>query len=598
MRKGLTLTLMTVAIAMLGAQAQAMAPTISDIPSPVVSNDIPVTGGGQFGNFVYLDAMDLNTLATDDVTPAANLMWSYTGSLTGGGSSYRINGVAPLTGGADPTSPTTAMIINRNEKDPAAVGNTPNTITIRNNHLSPLVGTGSLPSTNGIVASETEPVTFFCSDGNAFSSQTVFFYTANNENDRLSGGDPFKPVDPAKPVDKITKFWKSLEWNAMGATGTNFSLTTSTVAGVGSGICFSTPLRAQNWGSLASAYPYFNLAANQVYRIKLKMSGSQATGGKTPYWNFILENFDESASNGTMNLYIFSDAVYDVQGGANAVLATPGTVTMYWAPPAVGTTQWNDAATGAFTSARDKGNDPRLRFRTIDVDGAGEGELRSGNLCIQEIEVAAAPLTRVQTVGTALVNITNFVDAKGTATSGKNVQFTPLAGSTATFSGGAVTIAPTTAGQTLELATLGPSTDGTFTGNPNTVSDRDEYPIKWVAGKILRMQVDMTAPTTADENSPWDAFCFLFLSWTNEVNTETYITSNAKLGSPRVGTTSTYTTFQYTGNGTKTTTPEFDRLRWEIRFFNSTSVNFPSGATTNTGGVKITRVNVQEVTFK
>jgi hypothetical protein len=598
---------MTVAIAMLGAQAQAMAPTITDIPSPIVANDIPVTGGGTYGNFVYLDAMDLDTLASDDVTPSSDLMWTYTGSKDAtGASNYRINGVSPMLGAFDPTSPTTAMIINRNDDPVQGKDAKKSTITIRNNVLSPLSGSGgSIPTTTGIVPTYTEPVTFFCSDGNAFSSQTVFFYTDKGGSDRLSGGDAFKPVDPAKPVDKITKFWRATEWNALKDFGKAFNLTTSTYGTTGQGICLKAGLTGYNWGALVSAYPYFNLASNQVYRIKMKMMGSQTTTGKTPFWDFILENYDDLPANaGTLNMYIFAAKFYDVEGGATALTTAGKTVTMYWAPPAVATAKWNDSASGAFVSSRDKINDPRLRFRTNDCDGVGSGDLRSGDMCITEIEVASAGLSRLQTVGSPLVNITKFTQSVKGGAAG-NVTYTPLMGSTATFnSDGSVTITPTGAGQGAnvgegELSTFGPSTDGNYDADPAKSYNYDEYPITWKSDQLLRVQADLSAPTATDVAHPWDAICFVMLSLSNELAYESYITSNQGCGAPQTGTPQTYTTFLYTGTETKSTVAGYHKLRWEMRFVNSPSCPFPTGAEkANTGSVKVSRVVIQEVTFK
>lgn len=603
MRKGLTLTLMTVAIAMLGAQAQAMAPTIQDIPSPIVANDIPVTGGGTYGNFVYLDAMDLNTLATDDVTPSSDLMWTFTGSGTKGASSYRVNGVKAIdltAANVDPTSPTAAQIINRNDDTVAGKDAFKNTITIRNDILSPMAGGGIAPPTaTGIIPTYSEPVTFFCSDGNAFSSQTVFFYTDNGGSDRLSGGDPFKPVDASKPVDKITKFWRATEWNALKAGTGSFNLTTHT-ASTGQGICMQAGMTGQNWGAMVSAYPYFNLAANQVYRIKLKMSGSQTTPNKTPFWDIILENYDD-LTPGTLNMYIFDAKFYDVENGANGLTTTAKTLTMYWAPPAISTSTWNDASKGAFTSARDKGNDPRLRFRTIDVDSMGSGETRSGDMCIQEIEVASAGFSRVAPVGTPLVDITKFTQSK-TGTTG-NTTYTGLAGSTATFNGdGSVTFTPTSAAsQSDEFGTFGPSTDGLVnTGDPKVASNWDEYPITWKSDQLLRLQADLIAPSATDAAHPWDAVCFVMLSLSNELAYEEYITASAGCGAPQT-TAQTYTAFLYTGNESKSTTQEYHKLRWEMRFLNSSSCAFPNGLASealNTGSVKLNRVSVQQVTFK
>jgi len=110
MRKGLKLALMTVAIALISVRAMAMAPVINDVPSPIVGNAEPVTGGS---NFVFIDAFDLNNYGSDVETTTPELLWSYTGPGVAGASKYLINGVPPInTSVVDPKSPTTAQTIN------------------------------------------------------------------------------------------------------------------------------------------------------------------------------------------------------------------------------------------------------------------------------------------------------------------------------------------------------------------------------------------------------------------------------------------------------------------------------------------------------
>jgi hypothetical protein len=594
MRKGFTLTLMTVAIAMLGAQAQAMAPTISDIPSPIVGSAEPVTGALANGNFVYLDAIDLNNMATDDVTAPADLMWTFTG-----GSHYLINGVAPIDlSKTDPTSPSASMIINRNELDPVAGKDSlKNTITIRNKALSPIGTAGTAPGVNGIVPAETQTVTFFCSDGNAFSSETVFFYTDNGGGDRLSGNlDPWK----VEKTDKITTMWAQnpMEWGPSG-------ITRKAGAG-GTGVCLDVGTTGDNYGSVVTAFPYFNIAANQVYRIKMKMSCSNSNSLNMPFWDIVLENYESHTGKG-LNLYIMDTRVFPNEGGANSLTSTPSNFTFYWTPPAVATPQWNNASTGAFTSARDSVNDPRLRFRVMDYSTAlvpeAQGDSKSGSVCIQEVEVASIAVTRATTVGTPLVNISSLIQANTAGTGNVDVSAVLSANNIQTnFTGGKLTITPqgTEGGQKLELVTIQPQakTNG-YTVDPANAEAGNCWPIAWKTGKILRMEVGLDAPTANDAAHPWDAYIFLFGSMTNEVNMESYQTTNAGCGAPQVGSPQTYTTFYYTGNETKSTTAGLHRLRWFMRVTNSDVANFPNPTDTrNSGAVRINSVKVDEVQFK
>jgi len=102
MKKGLHVTLMTVAIAAMALQAMAMAPVISQIPDPVVGNEIAITGGAYLVTsptpFYYPDAFDLNAYVADGDTADGDILWSYSYSGT---EIYRINNVAPLVIGTD-----------------------------------------------------------------------------------------------------------------------------------------------------------------------------------------------------------------------------------------------------------------------------------------------------------------------------------------------------------------------------------------------------------------------------------------------------------------------------------------------------------------
>jgi hypothetical protein len=318
MRKGLKLTLMTVAIALISVRAMAMAPVINDLPSPIVGNAEPVTGGS---NFVFIDAFDLNNYGSDLESSTSELLWSYTTGSSNLGTNmvtnkYLINGVPPINlNTVDPTSPTTAQCINlscaKNEWNPDGKLNT---VTIRNSFLSPLqageASPGALvePGTGwpkshtagvsdawnkwsiidnylktGIMvkgttvggnvnnfndpAGETDSVQFFCSDGAAFTSQTVFFFSAKSTADRLS--------QVYAPIGATTKFGPGKFWSANkvdGSGATDWSMNTPgdlTTTSVG-GMCFvcgannGATLTGNNYGSLSSPMPFFSLAKNMV----------------------------------------------------------------------------------------------------------------------------------------------------------------------------------------------------------------------------------------------------------------------------------------------------------------------------------------------
>jgi len=655
MRKGLKLTLMTVAIALIGVRAMAMAPVINDLPSPIVGNAEPVTGGS---NFVYIDAFDLNNYGSDVETPTNELLWSYTGPGTAGASKYRINGVAPINlNTVDPTSPTTAQCINLscavNEWNPDGKKNT---VTIRNNLLSPLQagepspgafvepGTGWPKShtsgvddawnkwsiidnytATGIMAGhggvkpdpapgQTEPVYFFCSDGAAYTSQTVFFYSAKSTADRLS-----QVYTPIIPTDKFTTFWSANKVDGSGTTDWSGNLTTTSVGGM----CFvvgaggGTVLTGNNMGSLASRMPYFSLAKNMVYRIRLQMNGSQMGPGATPFWDFVLENYETSTGRG-LNLYSMDTLVFDNVGGANSVTANGMLVTMYWTPAAVATAQWNNSTTGLFTAQYAANKDPRLRFRVLDLDdlAASQSNTKGGTLCIQSLSIDASDISMCR----VLKNLYTANTMVKNGTTGGNVEVLALNPENATivFAGGNVTctgfdhwngFAPAPGGeishngQLLESVEVRPATDTIYgEGAPwATSSWADNWPIAWKSGQILRLQVGLSAPNANSVTHPWDAIFLSFATLTNEVNMDSFVTTNKGIATPQMGTPQTYTAFYWTQKETIAADAQFHNLRWRVRFINHPAAFFPSGNpitdAVNVGGVTCSSVKVDQVTF-
>ena len=104
MRKGFTVTLLTVAVAMMGSNAMSMAPVISEIKDIIVADDSGATGSN---NFVYPDAIDLNNSVSDGDTADSAIIWSYYDE----DGNYLINAKPSLPLGNDGLTPPAANII-------------------------------------------------------------------------------------------------------------------------------------------------------------------------------------------------------------------------------------------------------------------------------------------------------------------------------------------------------------------------------------------------------------------------------------------------------------------------------------------------------
>lgn len=621
MSKGLKITLMTVAIALVSAQAMALAPVIKDLPDVIVGKNVGITGANSsWTPFVYPDAMDLNTLASDDYTSATGLMWTYTGSSL----AYLINGVNPISlGTTDPTSPTKSQIINRTVA--AAEQNTDgkaNTITIRNKNLAPLGGTVTYPTTAGLQTAQL--VTFFCSDGNLYSSQTVYFYTDNDGMNRLSGGSAWTAEKPSTTPtgtykDTFTSwFWAKdkVNWSTSGG-GT---ATTHTYNSNG-GMCLDVSAAGTNVVDLVSPYQYFSLAKNKIYRLTLTMNGSQLSPGSTPLWDFIIQNTTPDGSKG-YNLYAQDLMFYDNSGfgGQNTVLNTTNGAEyqVYFAPASVEAAQWNNATTGAFATANVAQVQPLCEFRILDYTGAslGYGENKSGAVCIQNLKIESADISSVTKLS-SYVNITNFVQSNSSGTGNVTAHSLYATGlSTWVFSGGAITVTPnatnvsyggkTITGQQQEAFELYPATDLVDGADATSPSYLDNYPIKWNSQELLRYQVDITATDASLVGSPWDAIMLNMQGMDSELLFESYMTSSYNLAAPLATASTTYQVFLWTHNkpynSSNASISAYQQLRWVLRYFNSPGVYFPSwNATTsalNKSPMKLTGLRVDKVEVK
>lgn len=606
MRKGLT-TLLTVAIAIFGSQAMAMAPIIGDIPSPIVGGS---TGVSQTTKFVYPDAFDLNLLVSDDqTTPTSLLKWTYEQV----GSTYLINGIKSIVSSAtDPITIGDSATINRaaargygftassGTQETPTVATTPmNRVTIRNDRLAPLNRSGYVTPSPSVGFQDIVPITFWCSDGNAATSSTVLFYTDNYANgfNRLS---------------QTTKSWtfenKEVFFNKCWAVSEGFygACTTHTWPASGTGVCFEVAKTGNNWGSVASPLGFLTLSPNTLYRVRAKMNCSQVAPGHTPFWDMVVENNYDAVLKKGLNLYSMDQIFLDNVGGANSVVSsTNGTdLTMYFAPSAVSTPQLNDAKAGLFSTTYSANKDARVRFRVLDVDSntALLNDQKYGAICLQQIQIDSIPISKITT--TPIYTISSFKrNTDTTNTSLNNTEVSGYVGPSIVFNSGTLTITPNGSGTSSELITITPANDTDKAGGVAPVftapytNMSDEWPIPWVANRVYELDVTLVAPTSNDQSHPWDAMWMGFDCPTNEVNCETVITSVKAIASPRTSA-SVYKMWYCAQNETAMSNAAFHVLRWRIRFGNNTSLNFPSASdTTNVGAVRLTNLKVSTVTF-
>lgn len=641
MRKGLT-TLMTVALVMVSAQAAlAYAPVISQIPSPIVGNK---QSASQPQAYLYPDAFDLNTLVQDDNTPVDQLKWSYEIVTTPGNPQrYAINGDDMLVGADNPINPPAAKVINvqwngKNDADAANDANPDakqNTITIRDIRLHPYGGTPSTSQSGP--AWESQAVTFWCSDGNLATSSVVMFYTDNTYHlgaavgiNRLSNVNVWTKM-------REDKLLNTANWSMYDPF---FDHTTSGTWGDGKGLCLNVTQTGQNWGSVATPMGFVTLVDNAVYRIRLQMNCNQVSSGKTPMWDFILENWNGDATKG-INLYGVDNYFLDNEGGANAIIQQPlGTeVTMIWAPAAFQTRQWRNTTNGIFAAnaAPPAGSginytlvrDAALRFRVLDLDARADlqNDRKFGSICMQNVIVETCPIgkriyevTGTATAPAAAQNLYGVGAGAGTGTDvnlkgvhntvGDNVpgnmMASALLGSSMSYTGGILTLTPSANGASTEIVTITPAKDTAWdTSNMATIAD--DFPIPWESNKIYELEVKMSAPSRTHEAHPWDVLWLNMEPPTNEIITESYITATKGIATPKFNedpaastrVPQSYYLYYYSGNKTKSAVTQYGFLRWRIRWGNSTNLDWPNPAdTTNTGAVTIHSVKVNKVKFQ
>jgi len=589
MRKGLTVALLTVAIAMMGFNAMSMAPTISGIKDIIVADDAPVSGGN---HFVYPNAINLSSasVVSDDVTSNTGLIWSYIES-TG---TYQVNKVATLVGGDNPVAPPAAKRV----AGPGATttGDTPDdsdgnlyTITVRNVHLSPYAGDAGEPGPAGIIASETKALTFYVSDGDLASSRTIFVYTDNNGVDRLSpgGGVPVQDYD-FTGADKHG-------WVFVASSGI-----TSSSAG---GICLTAPLAGDNSGKWDSPYGVVPLVDNAVWDIRLHLTSTATTAGTTPFWDVIVQNAAPATAGpqGAIGANAYGGDYFwlDNIGGSQGI-ATPNgrqDFRIYYTPPAVTMPNWRSTSTGAFQPSADPFNDMAFSFRILDNASSGYGaELDSGTICLTSMSIARWDISNAVNVGAALFSDTNL-----TAANWYRTQTAAGASQTnLTFNGGVMNIAPASPGSSWG-ENIDVITPGTAANAGQIPVNTANFPLAWTPNKILKLSITVSAPTAAAQQSQPDGVVPMIDAAGAEFFAYGFTLGNIKfLGAGTAGaaappiapSTGDYITFAYTHN--QSAASDFNRLRPRLDIRNFAAIQ-PANPT---GSLNVHAVKVQEVNFQ
>jgi hypothetical protein len=466
MSKGLKVTLMMVAIALIGYRAMAEAPVISEIPDVIITDDSAVTGSN---GFVYPDAINLDNYVTDDATADADIKWSFMIDTTDT-VDYTLNGAASLVDadvtGALPNNPG-AKSITTVAGGEADLDTNARTVTFRNYSATPLTGAPEVTyGTDGYVNNKV--VTLFASDGTTWSTTELMVYTekvgATGHLDRLS------PEGPTPTLDKLVTFpsatYPFVSKNEFPSLGT---VTFSSTAG----LCIQVGAGSTNVGTWSSDYGFIQLTANTVYRLRAKLTSDQTTAGLNPLWDVVIDNY--GTTNGA-NAYGGDYLFLDNEGGANA----PGSLgrgdagfEVWFTPLPVATPQW---ATDGTSTAADPDNDMRVIFRVLDAANSGYGgELDLGKLCLTELQIDKFDLDEMTEAATVFdaPTITQATSADASKFSASGFA------SNISWAGNAVTITPTdaTEGYGIELAKIEPG-DTTADLNAGT-GLADNWSIAW-----------------------------------------------------------------------------------------------------------------------
>lgn len=595
MRKGFKVTLATVAIALLGFKAMAMAPTVSGIPDIIVGD---AEDSSDANVFVYPDAFNLDQYVQDDSTAPGDIIWSFT-VADPGNSRYRLNGLVGLPDGTDENTHVApgADRLDTADDDPAKVDSNPRTVTIRDEVASPVAGTPPYAEPGApfaVVGSEV--ITLHASDGSTYSAETskqeIIIYTVNDH------VDAYSPYTEHPGVQVLSRNFAEGQfgWSFTQSEGTVQSSTTG-------GICLEVPLTGGNDGNWASPYGEVELVKNAVYEARLTVTTSQTNATQTPLWMMVYDNAGGTGSDsyGGEMFYL------DNEAGRNSPISGIGrdgseNFRFYMAPASYQIPYFQDETNGFFNPLLDAGNDMRLIFRTLDFDSAGYGaELDSGQVCLVDLKVFRIDHDDLP-FGPVVFEDNNLTAA--------NWGMDSLLNNTVlTFGGGNATLTSNGNGwDNVDIVLFRPGDNQVSLDGSNPSLNQDNWPIAVEADTAYFIEYEVSAPSQTAEENPVDVLRVGADVMTQELVTDHFLVPNvADLSSgvvnprgivmPRMGGPYKYACIFYSHTPTGSSIPQSQIFRPRFEVLNSNAIN-PLGRTTNAQGgvtihsVKVTKLNL------
>jgi hypothetical protein len=345
------------------------------------------------------------------------------------------------------------------------------------------------------------------------------------------------------------------------------------------------------WNQTAN---FIDLTPNAVFELRATMNSTQSTLESVPLFDFVYDNFTNPATS--PNAYGGDYLFLGNEGGANA----PGSggrtnYRMFFTPMPILTPQFNNATTGAFTTANAPLNDMRVYFRIIDADGAGyNAEADQGVICMENVEIWKYDMGDETAVGAAEYDVQNI-------TAATHYGLAPGGGTTFTFAGGDVTIAPTNAAgwndEGIMIVQPGDNVLNVATG----VGVLDDFPVAWDSDELFKVSIVLSGSNAAADTNPPDAVRMGADGPTTELLCANNVTPNfSTIGTPKqdatVGGPQTYVCYFYTHNETRSGLPNSHQIRPRFDLINVAALG-ANGFTRNAGGVIMRSMTMQQVSF-
>jgi hypothetical protein len=609
MRKGFLVTLATVAIALMGFNAMALAPTIGEIPDIIVGDMGPVTGTNVF---VYPDAINLDSYVNDDDTLSSDITWSY--SVATEPTRYTINAVQPM-----PNTSTLDEYINPTNRvddtdgDLREEDSNPRTITIRDELRSPLASDdgsespAAYPERGTGFLSDSRVVTLYASDGSTVSNPLdetgeggIFIIYSEAD-----GEDRYSPEEGGVLV--ITR-------DLTGGAPSGFSSSTDSgsvsATATAEGLCLSVGLTGNNDGNWRSDYGEVALVKNCVYRMRVNVTTSQTTVGLQPLWLLVYDNINDAADAGT-NTYGGEVWLLDSAGGANSAISGTGRSSFdFWmAPPCFQVSYFQDETSGFFRADNSGDMDMRIILRIFDMEAAGIGaELDEGNICFTGYEIRRYDIDDMRVLSTELDDSDLTDSSSDDPFWGIDQQIYTAANHTSqTYSGGNVTLAPLSDLWTNEIIlTLFRPGDSTVDFTTGGTVNEDNWPVQIAEDMLLYVQYELSAPTATDALNGPDTIRVGADVLSQEIVTDHFLITNlgdTTAGSeargvvmPRDGGPYKYACLFNTLSPSNITITDPQRMRPRFEILCGPPLD-PLGRETNTGSIRIHSVLIQEVEF-